>query len=306
MPTHVIVAAAAVAAAVPLLWYSVSGAGGTIASGGFIARLRGKKVAVPDMHQIALERSASDRVLRPVMDGLAKRVRRFTPLGWIKNLERKIALAGMAPHALERFLVLKLLILGGVGLALVTALRSSKPALWALITIVIGLVAYFAPDLSLGSRARERQNTIQIELPDVLDQMMISVEAGLGFEAALGRAGKTGTGPLAVEIIRSMQEMQMGVPRRQALHNLANRNDVPDLRNFVFAVVQSEQYGLPIAHTLRVQAAELRDKRRQRAEEKAFKIPVKIVFPLILCIFPALFIVLLGPAGLRMYRALFG
>ncbi len=98
----------------------------------------------------------------------------------------------------------------------------------------------------------------------------------------------------------------MGVPRRQALHNLANRTDVPDLRNFVFAVVQSEQYGLPIAHTLRVQAAEMRDKRRQRAEERAFKVPVKIVFPLIFCIFPSLFIVLLGPAALRMWRTLFG
>jgi len=97
----------------------------------------------------------------------------------------------------------------------------------------------------------------------------------------------------------------MGVPRRQALHNLAIRTDVPDLRNFVFAVVQSEQYGLPIAQTLRIQANELRDKRRQRAEERAFKVPVKIVFPLIFCIFPALFVVLLGPAALRMYEALF-
>lgn len=299
MPIQVIIAAIAIAGSLPLLVYGVAGAGGTLS-------LRGKRKAAPvaDMYQISLERSAADRLFRPLVGGLAGRLRRLTPRGWIRSLERKVQLAGMPPGKAERVLAVKM----------VVAVAGVLATLWAMVAmgttpgLLVGILAlggYVAPDLSLGSRARERQQRIQIELPDVLDQIMISVEAGLAFEAALARAGKTGTGPLAAEIMRAMQEIQMGVPRRTALNSMASRTDVPDLRNFVFAVVQSERYGLPIAHTLRVQAAELRDKRRQRAEERAFKIPVKIVFPLIFCIFPSLFIVLLGPAGIRMWRALF-
>ena len=305
MPITVLVAAAAVASSVPLLWYAAGGGGGAVQSGGILARFKRERHSGPDMHQIALERSAGDRLLKPFVEAMAERVRRLTPRGWERNIERKVSLAGMPPQSVERVLALKLLIGAVAILGFVAALRSSQPLAWGAVAGVIGGIAYLAPDLSLNSRARERQQRITLDLPDVLDQMMISVEAGLGFEAALGRAGQTGSGPIAEEIIRSLQEMQMGVPRRKALHNLATRTDVPDLRNFVFAVVQSEQYGLPIAQTLRIQANELRDKRRQRAEERAFKVPVKIVFPLIFCIFPSLFVVLLGPAALRMWRALF-
>ncbi len=304
MPIQVFIAAIAVGVSLPLLWYSVAGAGGTLAHRRVVGRFR--RQAAVDMHQIALEKSASDRVFRPLIEAAAARVRRLTPRGWIRALERKVILAGSPQRAVERILAIKLVLVAATTLMLLAATRTANPFGWSVAIGLVATLAYFAPDLLLGSKARERQLRIQVELPDVLDQMMISVEAGLGFEAALARAGKTHSGPLAHEIVRSLQEMQMGVPRRQALHNLANRTDVPDLRNFVFAVVQSEQYGLPIAHTLRVQAAEMRDKRRQRAEERAFKVPVKIVFPLIFCIFPSLFIVLLGPAALRMWRTLFG
>jgi tight adherence protein C len=130
------------------------------------------------------------------------------------------------------------------------------------------------------------------------------VEAGLGFEGAIERVVKAGSGPLNDELRRVLLEMQLGASRADALRHLADRTDVPDLKSFVFAIVQSEAYGLPIAKVLRVQASELRDKRRQRAEERALKIPVLLIFPLAFGIFPALFIVLLGPAAIRIFRDL--
>jgi tight adherence protein C len=169
----------------------------------------------------------------------------------------------------------------------------------------LAALGYFAPDVVLIGRAQARQQIIQRELPDVLDQITVSVEAGLGFDAALAQAGRNGKGPLAEELARTMQDVAIGVPRLKALAGLLERTDVPDLRHFVLAVKQAEQYGVPIAQVLRVQSTDLREKRRQRAEEQAMKIPVKIVFPLVFCILPALFVVILGPAGMRVADALF-
>ena len=131
------------------------------------------------------------------------------------------------------------------------------------------------------------------------------VESGLGFDAALQRVGERGEGPLAEELQRTLNEIAVGIPRREALGNLVERTDVDGLRGFVVAIRQADEYGLPVARVLRVQAAQLRVRRRQSAEERAMKMPVKIVFPLVLCIFPALFVVLLGPAVVRIARTLF-
>ena len=149
------------------------------------------------------------------------------------------------------------------------------------------------------SRAKERSQQIGLELADTLDQMTIAVEAGLGFDAAMVRAARNGKGPLAEELVRTLQDIQMGRSRRQAYEALAQRTEAADLRRFVRAVIQADAYGISIADVLRTQAAEMRVKRRQRAEEKAMQIPVKVIFPLILCILPTLFIVLLGPAVLQ-------
>jgi tight adherence protein C len=173
------------------------------------------------------------------------------------------------------------------------------PVLVGAVVIVVG---YFLPELLLHSRAQERSTKIALELPDTLDQMTIAVEAGLGFDAAMARAGKNGQGPLAEELIRTLQDMQVGQSRRQAYDALGSRTDVPDLRKFVRAIVQADKYGVAVADVLRTQAAEMRIKRRQRAEEKAMQIPVKVIFPLMLCILPVLFIVLLGPAVLDIVR----
>lgn len=164
--------------------------------------------------------------------------------------------------------------------------------------IAVAGVAYFVPELLLYSRGSERQKTMGLELPDTLDQMLIAVEAGLGFDAAMGHVGEKGNGPLAEEMIRTLQDMRLGRSRREAYEDLAKRTSVPDLNTFIRAVIQADIYGISISKVLRTQSNEMRLKRSQRAEEKAMQVPVKVMIPLILFILPVLFIVLLGPAVL--------
>jgi tight adherence protein C len=170
---------------------------------------------------------------------------------------------------------------------------------------MVGAIAfgYFAPDLLLRSNAQKRRDAIRQELPNTLDQMLISVQAGLGFEAAMASAAQNGSGPLADEFIRTLQDMQVGRSRKEAYLSMSDRVDVPDLRSFIRSIVQADAYGIAIAKVLKVQAKEMRMKRRQRAEEHAMKIPVKILFPLIFFIFPTLFIILLGPAVMNIVAA---
>jgi tight adherence protein C len=236
--------------------------------------------------------------------GLGTVARRLTPGSSVRLLDRLLSRAGRpAAWPLERLLVVKLvlpLVLAGLSLLYI---RAAGPGpLPLLIGVVATVVGYFLPELLLHSRGEERSTKIALELPDTLDQMTIAVEAGLGFDAAMAKAGKNGKGPLAEELVRTLQDMQVGQSRRQAYDALGQRTDVPDLRKFVRAIVQADKYGVAIADVLRTQAAEMRIKRRQRAEEKAMQIPVKVIFPLLLCILPVLFIVLLGPAVLDIVR----
>ncbi|GAB4099306.1 type II secretion system F family protein [Sinomonas halotolerans] len=222
--------------------------------------------------------------------------RRFTPESYIRRLDRMLSLAGRpASLPLGRVLAAKPA-LGLAGLAF-GLLMSGNPApilkLMALFLVVFG---YFIPDLLLYSKGTERQKAIQQELPNIMDQLLISVEAGLGFEAALSRAGSTGTGAMAEELVRTLQDMQVGRSRRDAYLGLAERTTVPEVRSFVQAVIQADEYGIAIGRVLRVQAKSLRLRRRQRAEQQAMKLPVKVLFPLLFFIFPVLFIALLGPA----------
>ncbi|OMQ15252.1 secretion system protein [Modestobacter sp. VKM Ac-2676] len=211
-----------------------------------------------------------------------------------------------AAWPLPRLIAAKL-VLAAVAAGLGTVVVSGRPGLLpGLLAVAVTGVSYFVPELLLYSRGQERQQAISLELADTLDQMTIAVEAGLGFESAMARAGKNGTGPLAEELVRTLQDIAVGQPRRDAYLALAERTAVPDLRRFIRAVVQADQYGVSIADVLRTQAQEMRLKRRQRAEEKAMQIPVKVIFPLILCILPTLFIVLLGPAVMDIVAAFSG
>jgi tight adherence protein C len=306
MPITVILAAAAVAAALPLMWWSVASSRLGVKT---IDRsvLAGGSNRPVDLRVAALQQSAQERAVKPLAGSLARFARRLTPIGWVESLERRITLAGRpAAWPVGRLLVAKIVLgVAAFGLGFLI-FASNRTFLWLLTWGGMTALAYFAPDLLLYSRGQERQKAITKALPDTLDQMTISVEAGLGFESAMARTSKTGTGPLADELVRTLQEIQVGVPRTKAMRNLADRTESPDLRHFVLAIVQAENYGIPVADVLRTQAAEQRVKRRQRAEEHAMKIPVKIVFPLILCILPTLFIVILGPAAIQISRTLFG
>ena len=222
---------------------------------------------------------------------------RLTPAAYVRKLDRLVSLAGRPPSLpLGRVLAAKpLLGLLGALLGFWISANGPTPILKA-VGIFVFLLGYFIPDLLLYSKGQERQKVMQLELANTLDQMLISVEAGLGFEGAMARAGENGKGPLAEELIRTLQDMQVGRSRREAYVALAERTNVPELRSFVQAVVQADTYGIAISRVLRVQAKVMRVKRRQRAEEKAMKLPVTILFPLLFFIFPVLFIAILGPA----------
>lgn len=295
--------AAAAISSLLVLWWAVSGERAPSGKANLLAGLG----PVGDLRQAVLDRSAAERAVGPAVRRLATRARRLTPAGMIDGLERRILLTGgPAAWPLERVLAAKL-VLGGSGLAFGLFRFLNAPGAWSLVVnLGIGVAAYFAPDLILHSRAAERQKRICQEMPDTFDQITISVDAGLGFEAAMARTARNGTGPLAEELMRVLQDIQAGMSRAQALRAITDRTDVPELRHFVAAVLQAEAYGIAIGDILRVQASELRVKRRQRAEERALKLPVKVIFPLILCILPTIFIIILGPGVIQVSRTFLG
>ena len=284
VPTAVLAAAFAVALAVPVLGWALFSRPSAATAQARDNLIRGIEQVGP-----VAERSGPGLLAR-LAGGL-------TPGGTVARLNRLAGTAGRPADWPVSKLIAAKLVLGMVASGLGVLVVSGGPsALTVGMAVVVTVVAYFLPELLLYSRGQERQEAIQLELPDTLDQMTIAVEAGLGFEAAMARAGANGKGPLAEELVRTLQDIAVGQPRREAYLALADRTGVQDLRRFIRAVVQADQYGVSIADVLRTQAQEMRLKRRQRAEEKAMQIPVKVIFPLILCILPVLFIVLLGPA----------
>ncbi|MFF0943881.1 type II secretion system F family protein [Kocuria sp. CPCC 205300] len=227
--------------------------------------------------------------------------RRFMTSGGRERLEGLYAKAGRpADWPIARIMAFKVYALvGAVLLGLLLLLLSGTNNMVFLMVSIMVPLSYFIPDLLLYSRGIERQKAIGLELADTLDQMMIAVEAGLGFESAMARAGHNGKGPLAEELVRTLQEMRVGIPRRDAYLALEQRTDVPDLRQFTRAVIQADAYGISISTVLRTQADEMRIKRRQRAEEAAQKIPTKILIPLMIFVLPVLFLTVLGPTVLN-------
>ncbi|MEA3549929.1 MULTISPECIES: type II secretion system F family protein [Pseudarthrobacter] len=226
--------------------------------------------------------------------------KRITPKSYEAWLDKQLAGAGRPKQwPLTRILMVKpLLAFAGALLGLLVFLGAPSAGRFAIAVVMVAL-AYFVPDLLIRNRAQKRREEIRLELPNALDQMLISVQAGLGFESAMGRAGENGRGPLADELIRTLQDIQVGRSRKEAYLALSERVDVPSVRTFVRAVVQADTYGIAIAGVLKAQAKDMRIKRRQLAEEHAMKMPVKMLFPLIFFILPTLFIVLLGPAVLQ-------
>lgn len=229
---------------------------------------------------------------------------RLSPTGVASRLQRRLDLAGNPPTwTPDRILALK-----GVGLllgALLGGLIGFRSVGWLVLGLVAGAAfGFFLPDLLLLNAGQKRQEKIRRALPDALDMLTVCVEAGLGFDAALAQVARNTNGPLAQECARVLQEMQIGKSRNQALRALTERTTVSELRSFVSALAQAGELGVPIASVLREQAREMRLRRRQRAEEQAQKVPVKILFPLIACLFPAMFVVIIGPGAISIARVL--
>ena len=245
------------------------------------------------------------RVLIPTAKGLGGIGRKFTPGSVTERLSKDLVYAG-SPVGWDAERVLAMKILGVVifgtgffGLGKFAAFTTFRSLILGLLGVYVG---WYLPEWVLRSKSGGRQKKIQRALPDALDLLSITVEAGLGFDAAVARVARQAGGPLGEELHRVLQEMQIGKTRADALRDLGERTAIPELKGFVLAMIQADIFGISIAKVLQVQAREMRIKRRQRAEEQAQKVPVKIVFPLILCIFPSLFIVLLGPAVLVIYE----
>lgn len=286
MPTYVYLAAVSIGASIPLLVWSLTSTRAT---------------------RLAVRRNLGDGARRPIVAARRRNVSpRFLPGGYIRELERRLARAGKADvWSIDRYLAVKavacvaaFLFGGWLGIQL-------NGSALVLVPMIATLMAWIGPDLRLSSIAEACEVEVELQLPDVLDQLTISIEAGLGFDAAMARLVETTEGPVVDQLARALQDIRLGLSRDAALRALAERTDSPDLRAFANAMAQAGKHGLPLGSVLRAQAAEAREKRTFRAEERAHKVPVKILMPLMLCVLPTLFLVLIGPAIIR-YNEGFG
>jgi tight adherence protein C len=259
--------------------------------------------AAPASMKEELDPSFNDRVVTPLLDRFVGLGRRLTPNDYAERIQRKLDVAGNPPGlTVDRIVSLKVV---GIGVGIVAGALFAVLLDWSLlrsvgVSAISGVVGYYAPNLYLYQKGHDRTEQMQRALPDALDLLSISVEAGLGFDAALSQVARNTTGPLAQELARVLQEMQIGLGRSAALRALGERNALADLRSFTSAMVQADAFGIPVGQVLRVQSGEIRLKRRQRAEEQAQKVPVKIMIPLVLFILPCLFIAVIGPAVISM------
>jgi tight adherence protein C len=248
------------------------------------------------------DESFADRIMAPLQQRASKLAKRFSGADAPERIRRRLDIAGNpVGWTVERVQAGK--VIGAVTLFLVSLALTGLMGMGITLRIVFVLgataVGWFGPNLYLYQKVYDRSKRMQRELPDAIDLMTISVESGLAFDAAVQQVARNTEGPLADEFSRVLREMQIGQGRAAALRALAERTEVEDVKSFVTAMVQADSFGIPIANVLRIQSSEIRTKRRQRAEEQAQKVPVKITVPLIFCILPVLFIAVMGPAVLH-------
>ncbi len=295
MPTTELVIGGIAALAVLLLTYGLAGR----PSGNVVQQRLEQLVVQPkSLEELELQQPLADRVLRPIVQRLSRIASRGDSGGLIARADAKLEKAGY-PGGLRGadwmgVKILSTLVLGVVVGLLMLALGRVQLAL--LFGIAGAGLGYMAPEFWLGGRAKKRSFAMVLQLPDALDLLTISVEAGLGFDAALAKVVEKMEGPLVNEFRQALAEIRMGRTRRDALRDVVARANSQPISNFIGAIVQAEQLGVPIAKVLQIQSQQLRIERRQRAEELAAKAPVKMLFPMVGCIFPTIFIVILGPA----------
>jgi tight adherence protein C len=247
-----------------------------------------------------LDRSFADRVIEPLQQRALNLGRRLSGADTPERIRRKLDLAGNPRGwTVDRVVSGKVIgAVAGLVIGILFGLMLSGAGVRFLLAVGGLVVGFFGPNLYLYQKAHDRSAELLRALPDAIDLLTISVESGLGFDAAVQQVARNTEGPLAEEFSRVLREMQIGQGRADALRALGERTNVPDVRSFVGAMVQADSFGIPVAQVLRVQSTEMRVKRRQRAEEKAQQVPVKITVPLIFCILPTLFIAVMGPAVL--------
>jgi tight adherence protein C len=256
--------------------------------------------APTSLEELEMSLSFRDRVLMPAFKASADLATRFTPEQQIEATRKKLELAGKAqttdPRTFFGTRIMLTVLLGGLGFWLFF-IQTQQSALNAiLLTALFTALGYYLPIMQLNSQIKRRQNNIIKALPDALDLLTICVEAGLGFDSAMGKVYEKWDNDLAVAFGRVIQEIQLGKQRRDALRDMASRMDVPDVTTFTAAIIQADQLGVSIAKILRIQSDQMRVKRRQRAQEKAQQAPVKMLIPMVFLIFPSIWIVLLGPS----------
>jgi len=253
-----------------------------------------------NLEEMELQAPFLERTLRPLASRLAGTTSRVTSASFAATTQKRLALAGNPGDLrVADWLGIKALgaILGAILFGVLGIFVLGTGFAFGLILGIVGLLfGYTIPEFWLGGRVRKRQHLILLMIPDSLDLLTISVRAGLGFDAALGKVVEKLDGPLTDEFRRALAEVRVGKARRDALRDIVPRTEVPALTNFIGAIIQAEQLGVSISKVLQVQSEQLRIERRQRAEEMAAKAPIKMLFPLVGCIFPSLFIIILGPA----------
>lgn len=255
------------------------------------------------LREAELERPFAERVIGPLGDRFIDLGRKLVRADTATKLQYRLDVAGNPPGwGVSRLIGLKVLGMSVFGFGSFFYLLALGTGFFKLL-ILTGLLAafgYVLPNVLLYNAGEKRSKLMRNALPDALDLLTVSVEAGLGFDAAVSRVAQNTTGPLSQEFARLLQEMQLGVGRSDCMRAMAERSSIQDLKSFCMAMVQAESLGIPIGRVLRIQSSEMRIKRRQRAEEKAQQVPVKIMIPLMLFILPCLFLIVLGPAVLSM------
>ena len=259
--------------------------------------------SAPNVLKQEIEQPFAERVIAPLGERMVGLGRKLVRADTARKIQYRLNVAGNPPAwDVNRILGLKVL---GAGVFTALGFLYFLGRGWPLYKLVVatalvGLFGYVLPNILLYNAGQKREKLMRNALPDAMDLLTISVEAGLGFDAAVSRVAKNGDGPLNQEFARLLQEMQLGVGRAEAMRAMADRTSLAELRSFCGAMVQADSLGIPIARVLRIQSSEMRTKRRQRAEEKAQQVPVRIMIPLVLFILPCLFIIILGPAGIQM------
>jgi tight adherence protein C len=283
---------------VVFLVLGLSGGGQTAGAMAARRRLDGFTRGPQELDETAVQARFGARVVGPLVRGVANAVGRLLPRSMMKGVETKLMIAG-EPMTVTGFLtmvVVTTVSATGFGLLIITVSGASIGTMQLGILGLLLVIGFYMPFYLVSSRAKARQHAITKSLPDAFDLITTCVEAGLGLDAALARVAEKVEGPFAQELTRALRDVSLGKTRRDSLKELGERTLVPDLIQFTNAVIQAEAMGSSVGTVLRVQAEQLRVKRRQRAEAQAYKAPVKMLFPLVLCIFPTLFIVILGPA----------